>query len=364
MGATPADPRARLRWRTRTQRSPTSRNGIYGEMWAAALVACAFTASSARGRGRRVAGARPAAIAPARGAATTCMTCMPDGADLGGRPRRASSSAYGHYSWVHTINNAALIAAGLLWGEDDYAATVGLTVQGGWDTDSNGATAGSVAGVVLGARALPENFIEPLHDRTRSALFGFDNSRISDLRPAPCGSHATGWLDARASPELTVMDVVRSRPEHRPEVEDFLRDHDSLRVARRGVLVHPLDHPALLASSDGILLGLATYVVDGDSCELLTLHCATRRAGVGTALLTTVQHVARAADCRRLWVVTTNDNVEALRFYQRRGLRLALLRAGAVDRSREHLKPEIPKVGAHGIPLRDELELEMTLTRS
>jgi ADP-ribosylglycohydrolase len=89
--------------------------------------------------------------------------------------------AYGHYGWVHTINNATLVAAGLLWGEGDYAASVGLTVQGGWDTDSNGATAGSVAGVLLGARALPSNFVEPLHDRTRSALFGFDNSRISDL---------------------------------------------------------------------------------------------------------------------------------------------------------------------------------------
>src|SRR5690606_8848606 len=88
---------------------------------------------------------------------------------------------WGHYGWVHTINNAAVIAAGLLWGEDDFSATVGLTVQGGWDTDSNGATAGSVAGVVLGAAALPDHFVAPLRDRTRSALFGFDNSVISEL---------------------------------------------------------------------------------------------------------------------------------------------------------------------------------------
>lgn len=90
-------------------------------------------------------------------------------------------ATYGHYSWVHTINNAAIIAAGLLWGDDDYASTVGLTVAGGWDTDSNGATAGSVAGVVLGAANLPAQFIDPLENRTRSALFGFDNSVISEL---------------------------------------------------------------------------------------------------------------------------------------------------------------------------------------
>jgi ADP-ribosylglycohydrolase len=88
---------------------------------------------------------------------------------------------FGEYSWVHSINNACLITAGLLWGDGDFTATVGLTVQGGWDTDSNGATAGSVIGTVLGADQLPRHFIEPLRDRTRSAVFGYDNSRISEL---------------------------------------------------------------------------------------------------------------------------------------------------------------------------------------
>jgi hypothetical protein len=74
-----------------------------------------------------------------------------------------------------------------------------------------------------------------------------------------------------------------------------------------------------------------------------------------------VREIAVAAGCTRLWLVTTNDNVDALRFYQRRGLRLARLRPGAVDRSREELKPEISTSGAYGIPLRDELELEIDL---
>ena len=110
-----------------------------------------------------------------------------------------------------------------------------------------------------------------------------------------------------------------------------------------------------------MLVGAATYVVDGDSCELLTLHAQHQFAGVGTALVEAVVEVAREAGCRRLWVVTTNDNVDALRFYQRRGFRLTEVRPGAVDMSRESLKPEIPLVGAHGIPLRDELELEFQL---
>jgi ADP-ribosylglycohydrolase len=154
-------------------------NGIYGEMWAAALVACAFTASDARSAIEASLGHIPPR--------SRLAVALRDVLDIEGRGAEwdeaieAIQRRYGHYSWVHTINNAALIAAGLLWGRGDYAATVGLTVSGGWDTDSNGATAGSVAGVLLGASSLPGHFVEPLNDRVRSALFGFDDSRISDL---------------------------------------------------------------------------------------------------------------------------------------------------------------------------------------
>ena len=86
-----------------------------------------------------------------------------------------------------------------------------------------------------------------------------------------------------------------------------------------------------------------------------------RVTGVGTALVEAVRARALDAGCGLLWVVTTNDNVDALRFYQRRGFRLARLRTGAVDESRETVKPEIPAIGDHGIPLRDEIELEMSL---
>lgn len=86
-----------------------------------------------------------------------------------------------------------------------------------------------------------------------------------------------------------------------------------------------------------------------------------RSRGAGTALIEEVERIALNAGCRRLWLITTNDNIEGLRFYQRRGFRLVELHAGAVDRSRESLKPEIPAIGEHGIPIRDELELEKLL---
>jgi GNAT superfamily N-acetyltransferase len=157
------------------------------------------------------------------------------------------------------------------------------------------------------------------------------------------------------------VQLVPSRVEDRKALEAFLRDRNALRVARRGELIDASNHPAVLAWSGDDLVGVATYVIGGAECELLTLHARQLFGGTGSALLTAVRDIARRAGCTRLWLVTTNDNVDALRFYQRRGLRLACLRPGAVDESRETLKPEISKSGSYGIPLRDELELEMEL---
>jgi ADP-ribosylglycohydrolase len=83
--------------------------------------------------------------------------------------------------WIHTVPNAAVITAGLLYGDGDFTRTLALTVRGGLDTDSNGATAGSVAGVLCGAAAIPAQWKDPLEDRVRSAVFGFDGARISEL---------------------------------------------------------------------------------------------------------------------------------------------------------------------------------------
>jgi ribosomal protein S18 acetylase RimI-like enzyme len=144
-------------------------------------------------------------------------------------------------------------------------------------------------------------------------------------------------------------------------IADFLAANNSERVARKGVMLDPRDHPALLAEENGSLIGVLTYVIDGDSCEVLTLHSSPQWRGAGSALIREIERVADEHGCKRLWLVTTNDNVDALRFYQRRGFRLAALHKGEVDRSRADLKPEIPDIGAHGIPLRDELELEKEL---
>ena len=88
----------------------------------------------------------------------------------------------------------------------------------------------------------------------------------------------------------------------------------------------------------------------------MTLNALERRAGVGTILMEAAAVDARRLGCHEIRLTTTNDNLDAIRFYQRRGLRLVALRPGAVDRARLE-KPEIPRVGDYGIPLRDEIDL-------
>jgi GNAT superfamily N-acetyltransferase len=139
----------------------------------------------------------------------------------------------------------------------------------------------------------------------------------------------------------------------------FLTRHNHARVARQGELLEPLDHPALLAEADGEIVGMLTYLPDPgwEQCEILTLHATEQWHGVGTALIEAVEQLAAQQGCARLWLITTNDNVDALRFYQRRGFQLAAVHRHAVHDSRR-LKPEIPVTGAYGIPIRDEVELE------
>lgn len=134
----------------------------------------------------------------------------------------------------------------------------------------------------------------------------------------------------------------------------------AVQVVARG-RVHQADAlPAFVAVRAGQPLGLATYCVAGPACELVTLDSLARGTGVGTALVAAVAAAARDAGCRRLWLITTNDNLTALRFYQKRGFVLVALHRDALAESRR-LKPSIPLVGLDGIPLRDELELELPL---
>jgi ribosomal protein S18 acetylase RimI-like enzyme len=147
----------------------------------------------------------------------------------------------------------------------------------------------------------------------------------------------------------------------RPWVVRFLQERwGSERMVAHGTVFWPADHPGYIALRGEVAVGLVTYRVVGVACEITVLDSGVPHSGIGTALVRAVKEVAHHMGCCRLWLITTNDNIDALRFYQRRGFVLTGLRPNAMHAARS-LKPEIPLIGEYGIPLRDELELEMPL---
>jgi ribosomal protein S18 acetylase RimI-like enzyme len=131
-------------------------------------------------------------------------------------------------------------------------------------------------------------------------------------------------------------------------------------VARLGELVDTTDLPGYVAELAGTRVGLALTARRGDDYEVVSISVSVPRRGVGRALLERCVDDARAYGCRRVWLVTTNDNVGALAFYQRCGLDVTALHRHAVARSRA-LKPSIPERDAHGVRIDHEIELELLL---
>lgn len=109
------------------------------------------------------------------------------------------------------------------------------------------------------------------------------------------------------------------------------------------------------------VIGLITYIMRENECEIISLDSVVERKGIGTQLLKTVEKEAKNNGCELVKLITTNDNMAALKFYQKRGYCLAKIFNHAVEEARK-LKPEIPLIGNGGIPIRDEILLEKMLT--
>lgn len=150
-------------------------------------------------------------------------------------------------------------------------------------------------------------------------------------------------------------------PEDKAWVSKFISEHwGADLVVVHGMIYQPSLLPGFAAIQDNAPVGLITYHIEGQSCEIVTLDSLRESIGIGTTLIDAVKKFVRNASCTRLWLVTTNDNLKALRFYQKRGFVLIALHRNAIENARK-IKPQIPLIGNDGIPLRDEIELEMIL---
>lgn len=128
----------------------------------------------------------------------------------------------------------------------------------------------------------------------------------------------------------------------------------------RGKKFHPTALPGLIAESENKIIGALFYEIRAHDCEIIMVEVFDKFNGIGTQLLNELINIAKSKNCNRIYLMTTNDNLDALRFYQRRGFTICGIHIDSVKESRK-LKPTIGMIGDHDIPLRDEIDLQLII---
>lgn len=146
------------------------------------------------------------------------------------------------------------------------------------------------------------------------------------------------------------------------EVSAFVRRHwHAPHIVVRGELYHPARAKGFIMRRGDEIVGLVTYLVQDDSILMLTQNSTEPGMGIGSKLVLRVIDEARRLFIRRIWLTTTNDNLQCLGFFQKLGFRMCQIYPDAASEARRTIKPELPETGSNGIPIRDEIELELVL---
>jgi ribosomal protein S18 acetylase RimI-like enzyme len=160
---------------------------------------------------------------------------------------------------------------------------------------------------------------------------------------------------------MPTLTLRRLTQEDLPRLRQFWIDHwGGEEMITRGRIHRPEQLDGFIVAGGEEWLGLLTFVLEGNECEITSLDSLREGQGIGSKLIDRAIEEARTRGCKRLFLITTNDNLNALGFYQKRGFEIAAVYRGAVNASRK-IKPGIPLVGHNNIPLRDEIELEIKL---
>lgn len=145
-------------------------------------------------------------------------------------------------------------------------------------------------------------------------------------------------------------------------VDEFIRNHwGSKQIIIHNKIYFPGDLDGFVAENNEEKIGLITYQIQKHNCEIVTLNSTIEHHGFGRELVKSVIEEAKLQGCEILWVVTTNDNIRAIEFYQKLGFQLIMVYPDAVNYSRK-IKPEIPITANNGIPIRDELEFVLNIS--
>lgn len=161
--------------------------------------------------------------------------------------------------------------------------------------------------------------------------------------------------------ENDVIEIREVKPDDRQWIKDLLTKRwRSAKIITRGKIHNALNLPGLAAVSGEKPAGLLTYRVENNECEIITFDAIEQGKGVGSLLISSIINKAKDKHWKRLWLITTNDNLEAQEFYKKKGFLVTAVYKNAIDESRK-LKPEIPLIGQNEIPIKDEIEFELKL---
>lgn len=157
------------------------------------------------------------------------------------------------------------------------------------------------------------------------------------------------------------MDTKTITADNRQEIIDFMKKHwGSDFIISRGKRHDAKDLDGFIVHNDDKIVGLLTYHISGHDCEIVTLDSLEKGIGIASNLLINMKSKAKEKNCNRMWLISTNDNLDSIGFFQKRGFEMTKIYNDALDRSRQ-LKPQIPIIGMNGILLKHEIEFEMKL---
>lgn len=140
-------------------------------------------------------------------------------------------------------------------------------------------------------------------------------------------------------------------------MEGIKREWGSDIILSKGKVHRIIELPWLIAVSEGEILGFLIYSIEKAECEIVLLESLVKNIGVGSKLLKELTSIAKK-ECQRIFLITTNDNIDAMKFYQKNGFEMVAIYKDAVKRAR-CIKPQIPLIGNYEIPIKDEIEFEL-----
>jgi GNAT superfamily N-acetyltransferase len=156
-------------------------------------------------------------------------------------------------------------------------------------------------------------------------------------------------------------ETIEKTEENNEEIENIVKNNwGSEKIVSRGKIHNVKNTTGIMVIDDKKIIGIGLYEIKDNECEVVLLETFKQNIGIGTRIIEKIKEIAGQNKCKRIWLVTSNDNINALKFYQKRGFVFKNIYINEMENARK-LKPEIPLFGDYGIPIKDEIEFEMIL---